>query len=148
MSRRTALNTRQQPLQIHNKGFWALSRTAFFKKQGNFSALNLCQVLFSNSYPFPDLGTWTARKHRNGKTQSSEDLCRLREDLKLEVPPRAHLGTDQTSLLLIESRNSLFSKRLSVQNKISVFVCILSVWTQLETNCWNCVGASRLPLGL
>lgn len=133
---RTALSTRQQPLQTYNKGFWALSKSAFFTKQGTFSALNLCQVLFSNSSPFAGLGTWTTRKHRNGKTQSSEDLCHLRKDL--EVSPRAHLGTGHTFLLLTESRNSLFSKRLSMQNKVSVFVCVLSVWTEL--NCWTCAG--------
>lgn len=63
----------------------------------------------------------------NCKTQSSEDLCHLRKDLELEVSPRANLGTAYTSLVLTESRNSLFSKGLSVENKVSVFVCVLSV---------------------
>lgn len=146
--KKNCTNTRQQLLQTQNKGFWALSRSAFFTKQGNFSAINLCQVLFSTSPPFPGLGTWTARKHRNSKTQSSEDLCHLRKDLKLEMSPRAHLGMSHTSLVLTESRKCLFSKRLSMQNKVSVFVCVLSVWTQLEINCWSCAGASSFPLGL
>lgn len=118
MSRRTALSTRQQPLQTH-KGSWALSQSAFFTKQGNFSALNLRQVLFSNSSPFAGLGTQTTRKHRNGKTQSNEG--HLRKDLELEVSPRAHLETGHTSFWI--QKQPLFKATLNAEQGQCICMC-------------------------
>lgn len=68
----------------------------------------------------------------NCKTQSSEDLCHLRKDLELEVSPRANLGTGHTSLILTESRNSLFSKKWRTRS-VYLYVSLLSEHSQRLT---------------
>lgn len=123
MSRRTALSARQQPLQNTQKGFWALSKSPFFTKQGHFSAVNLCQVLFSNSLPFAGLGTRTAE---STGMQNSEQWRSVssKERPRLEVSPRANMGTGHTSLLLTESRKSLFEAKDSQCRTRSVCICM------------------------